>query len=88
MTGVRDPRRRLRKIARIARWEVSHSVGTADRRTVVLVTAALLLGLGAAGAAAVGGSVALEQDLYQVSVAEESPYYDPVADAPDRKSVV
>ena len=82
MTGVRDPRRRLRKIARIARWEVSHSVGTADRRTVVLVTAALLLGLGAAGAAAVGGSVALEQDLYQVSVAEESPYYDPVADAP------
>jgi ABC-type Na+ efflux pump permease subunit len=82
VSGVRDPRRRLRKIARIARWEVSHSVGTADRRTVVLVALALFLGLGVAGAAAVGGSVALEQDLYQVAVHEESPYYAPVADAP------
>ena len=82
MSGVKDPRRRLRKIIRIARWEVSHSVGTADRRTLALVGVTLVLGLGVAGAAAVGGNVALEEDLYQVSVAEQSPYYESVAGAP------
>ncbi|MFB6220081.1 MAG: PrsW family intramembrane metalloprotease, partial [Halolamina sp.] len=80
--GVRDPRRRLRKVARIARWEVSHSLGTMDRRTVALVAVAVVVGLGVAGGSAVAGNVALENDLYRVSVAEESPYHEPVVAAP------
>jgi ABC-type Na+ efflux pump permease subunit len=80
--GVRDPRRRLRKVARIARWEVSHTLGTMDRRTVALVGIAVVLGLGVAGGSAVAGNVALDNDLYRVSVAEESPYHEPVEAAP------
>ena len=86
MTGdddrrVRDPRRRLRKIARIARWEVAHSVGTVDRRTALLGLLAVAVALGAGGATAATGGVALDADLYRVAVDEESPYHEPVAAA-------
>jgi len=78
---VRDPRRRLRKIVRIARWEVAHSVGTVDRRTALLGLLAVVVALGAGGATAATGGVALDADLYRVAVDEESPYHEPVAAA-------
>jgi ABC-type Na+ efflux pump permease subunit len=69
-------------VARIARWEVSHSVGTVDRRTALLGLLAVLLGIGVALGSVAAGGVALDSDLYRVAVSEESPYYDPVASAP------
>ncbi len=84
---VRDPRRRLHKVVRIARWEVSHSLGRMDRRTLALVAVAIVLGLGVAGVSAFAGSVAFDSGLYRVSVAEESPYHEPVAAAPSLTSV-
>ncbi|WP_435115912.1 ABC transporter permease [Halolamina sp. C58] len=78
---VRDPRRRLRKVGRIARWEVAHSVGTVDRRTALLGLLAVAVALGAGGATAATGGVALDADLYRVAVDEESPYHEPVAAA-------
>ena len=80
--SVRDPRRRLRKVARIARWEVEHSIGTVDRRTLLLGLLAVAVALGAGGATAVTGGIALDSDLYRVAVDDGSPYHEPVAAAP------
>jgi ABC-type Na+ efflux pump permease subunit len=80
--SVRDPRRRLRKIARIARWEVEHSVGTLDGRTLLLGLLAVAVAIGAGGATAATGGIALDSDLYRVAVDDESPYHEPVAAAP------
>ncbi|PSQ59560.1 PrsW family intramembrane metalloprotease [Halobacteriales archaeon SW_7_71_33] len=69
MTG---PRFRPRKVLRIARWEVSRTAGTVDRRTLV-VTAALVVVAALVGPAAVGG-VALDDGIHRVGVSEDSPY--------------
>lgn len=79
--------RRLRKTARISRWEVAHSVGTVDRRTLLLGLLALVLALGTAGGTAAMGGVALDSDLYRVSVPPDSPYAKPVTAAPSLNPV-
>ncbi|MFC7203665.1 ABC transporter permease [Haloferax namakaokahaiae] len=66
-----------RATSRIARWEVSRSAETIDRRTLVLGVVLLLVTGGVAVGAAAGG-VAIDRDLYRVGVAADSPYYDAV----------
>ncbi|POG54866.1 ABC transporter permease family protein [Haloferax marisrubri] len=66
-----------RTVLRIARWEVSRSAGTLDRRTAVIGLVAVLVAGGIAAGAA-GGGVALDRDLYRVGIAGDSPYYDAV----------
>ena len=67
----------LRAVLRIARWEVSRSAATVDRKTVVLGVVAVLVAGGIA-AGAVGSGVAIDQNLYRVGIASDSPYYDAV----------
>ncbi|ELZ82270.1 ABC-type transport system permease [Haloferax larsenii JCM 13917] len=69
-----------RAIARIARWEVTRSAGTLDRRTIILGFIAVLVAGGVALGAA-GGGVAIDKDLYRVGVASDSPYYDAVEES-------
>ncbi|ADB60433.1 ABC-type Na+ efflux pump permease component- like protein [Haloterrigena turkmenica DSM 5511] len=75
----RSRRRRLRgalaRTARIARWEVSRSAGTVDRKTV-LVLAALALVVGVVGFSAAGEGLGLEDEIYVVAVDEDSRYHD------------
>ncbi|RDZ45582.1 PrsW family intramembrane metalloprotease [Haloferax sp. Atlit-19N] len=66
-----------RTVLRIARWEVSRSAGTLDRRTAAIGLVAVLVAGGIAAGAA-GGGVALDRDLYRVGIASDSPYYDAV----------
>ncbi|AFK19214.1 ABC transporter permease [Haloferax mediterranei ATCC 33500] len=70
-----------RAIFRIARWEVSRSAGTLDRKTVVLGLIAVLVAGGIAAGAA-GSGAALDRDLYRVGIASDSPYYDAVDQSP------
>ena len=76
---------RLRKLLRIARWEVTKNAGGIDRETVAIGAAVLLI----AGlvAPAVAGGVGLEDGLYRAGVEADSPYYEPVA-ADDRLRIV
>ncbi|WP_313695149.1 ABC transporter permease [Halorarum halobium] len=76
-----------RGIARIARWEVSRTAGVVDRRTAVLGLVAVLLAGGVAGAAAAGGGVGLDRDIYRVAVPADSPYHDPVASSTPLEAV-
>ncbi|HMB49543.1 MAG TPA: PrsW family intramembrane metalloprotease [Natronoarchaeum rubrum] len=62
------------KTARIARWEVTRSAGTLDRRTILLGVAGVLL-VGLVAPVALGGSAALDEGIYRVGVDEENPYY-------------
>ncbi|WP_410764733.1 PrsW family intramembrane metalloprotease [Haloferax sp. DFSO60] len=66
-----------RAIARIARWEVSRSAETIDRRTLALGVVLLLVTGGVAVGAAAGG-VAIDRDLYRVGIAADNPYYEAV----------
>ena len=72
---------RPRKLLRIARWEATKGVGGLDRGAVAVVVAALAFVL-AAGTVAVVGGVAIEDGIYRVGVAEDSPFHDPVAADP------
>jgi len=71
---------RLRRILRIARWEVSLGSTSLDRQTLVAALALVLLGGGIVGAGVVVGTdnLAPSQDIYRVGVDETSPYYDVV----------
>ncbi|WP_425499264.1 PrsW family intramembrane metalloprotease [Natronosalvus rutilus] len=64
----------VHRTARIARWEVSRSASTVDRKTVLIVLA-LALVVGAVGFATMDEGVGLEDGLYTVAVDEESPYH-------------
>ncbi|MFC7239257.1 PrsW family intramembrane metalloprotease [Saliphagus sp. GCM10025317] len=64
----------VRRTARIARWEVSRSAGTVDRKTVLIVLA-LALVVGMVGVATLDEGVGLEDGLYTVAVDEDSPYH-------------
>ncbi|WP_132058503.1 ABC transporter permease subunit [Halorussus amylolyticus] len=69
------------KTLRIARWEVSKNAGQLDRRTlaaigVVLVLVAVLTPMVASK------GIALDDGIYRVGVAEDSPYHDPVVEDP------
>ena len=71
-----SPRRRLRVIARIARWEATRRIGSLDRRTL-LVGVGLLLVVGSLGVGAVAvGDVnpSPSADIYRIGVASDSPY--------------
>ncbi|MEZ3114450.1 PrsW family intramembrane metalloprotease [Halobaculum sp. MBLA0147] len=70
-----------RVVLRIARWEVSHTAGTVDRRTLAVGVAALLLAGGAAGLAATGQASTPNAGIYPVAVDDDSPFHEPVADA-------
>ncbi|SFG14928.1 hypothetical protein SAMN04488063_1578 [Halopelagius inordinatus] len=71
----RDVRDHLRAVVRIARWEVSRSAGTLDRRTAVLALVALLLAGSVAGAGALTGGVDVDRGIYRVGVSPENPYH-------------
>jgi len=63
------------RTGRIARWEVSRSLGTADRKTVAVLVAVLIV-VGVVGIAVADDGVGLEEEIYVVGVDEASPYYD------------
>nr|WP_243637868.1 PrsW family intramembrane metalloprotease [Natrarchaeobius chitinivorans] len=70
----------LRRIGRIARWEVSRSAGTVDRKTV-LVAVAMLLVVGAVGLSVADDGLGLADELYVVGVDGDDPYADVVAES-------
>ncbi|QCJ48019.1 PrsW family intramembrane metalloprotease [Haloprofundus sp. MHR1] len=73
-----------RKTLRVARWEAARTAGVFDRKTAGAAFAAALL-VGAFGAAALstgGAGVALDENIYRVGIAADSPYYDAVAESP------
>jgi ABC-type Na+ efflux pump permease subunit len=69
----------LRKVLRIARWEVTKNAGGVDRRTLVVAGIAVLVAAVVAPFAATQG-IALDAGIYRVGVAEGNPYH-PVVDA-------
>ncbi|WP_459810748.1 PrsW family intramembrane metalloprotease [Halopiger thermotolerans] len=70
--GLRDS---LSRTARIARWEVSRSTGTVDRKTV-LILAAMVLVVGVVGFGVADDGLGLEDEIYVVGVDEANPYHD------------
>ncbi len=69
----------LRKLLRIAKWEVTKNAGGIDRRTIVVgVLAIAFIGILAPMIAAQGA--VLDEGLYRVGVSQDSPYYDVVQD--------
>ncbi|MFQ3474649.1 ABC transporter permease [Halonotius sp. F2-221B] len=68
--------RRLRRIGRIARWEIGQSTSSYNRRTLAVV-AVLVVVVGSVGASAVAlgvASPAPNTDIYRVGVAADSSY--------------
>ncbi len=68
-------RGRVTRTLRVARWEVTRSVGTVDRKTILVVLAMVTVA-GVVGLAAVDEGLALESELYVVGVDEDDPYHD------------
>jgi ABC-type Na+ efflux pump permease subunit len=75
-----------RKILRIARWEVSKSVGTVSRRTLVLAVVGVAIA-GLAGPSLASGGVDLDDGIYRVAVDDENPLHD-VANETEQFAVV
>lgn len=69
---------RVRKVLRIARWEVFRSAGGLDRRTLAFSLVALVLA-GAVVPFALGGGI--YDGLYVVGVGDDSPYSDAVEES-------
>ncbi|WP_115862877.1 ABC transporter permease subunit [Halorussus litoreus] len=69
---------KLRKVLRIARWEVSKNAGQLDRRTVA-IGLVVLLAVGALTPLVAQQGVTLDDGIYRVGVPEDSSYHDPVA---------
>lgn len=67
----------LRKLLRIARWEVATATGTVDRRTVAVLIVALLAA-GAGAPAITSGAGQLDAGLYTVAVDDDHPYHDAI----------
>ncbi len=75
-----SPRRRLRSIVRIARWEAFERRESIDRRTLVVGFILLLIvGSLGVGAVALGASFSPSADIYRVGVDSDSAYA-PVVD--------
>nr|WP_086009364.1 ABC transporter permease [Natrinema versiforme] len=68
------------RTARIARWEVSRSVGTVDRKTA-LVLVVMALAISTTGFTAAGDGLGLEREIYVVGVDEDSRYHDVAVDS-------
>jgi ABC-type Na+ efflux pump permease subunit len=64
----------LRKLLRIARWEIEKNAGGLDRRTVAVTVAVIVL-FGAVSPLIASGGVGLEDGIYRVGVNEDSQYY-------------
>nr|WP_090382894.1 PrsW family intramembrane metalloprotease [Natronobacterium texcoconense] len=72
----------LARTGRVARWEISRSTGTVDRKTVFVVVA-MLIAVGVVGLSVADEGLGLEDEIYVVGVDETDPYHD-VAVASDR----
>ncbi|MFA9501296.1 PrsW family intramembrane metalloprotease [Natrinema sp. H-ect1] len=68
------------RTGRIARWEVTSSAGTVDRKTAVALVV-LVLAAGTAGVSVSDEGLGLEREIYVVGVAEESQYHDVAVEA-------
>jgi len=77
----------LRKLLRVARWEISNTAGTLDRRSVLLGVAALALVGSTAAAGVVGVGTTPNDGLYRVGVTDSSPFYTPVDRATELEPV-
>ncbi|WP_134672496.1 ABC transporter permease subunit [Halorussus marinus] len=66
------------KTLRIARWEVSKNAGQLDRRTLAAIGVVLVL-VAALTPLVASKGIALDDGIYQVGVADDSPYRGPVA---------
>ncbi|WP_280587781.1 PrsW family intramembrane metalloprotease [Halorubrum sp. Boch-26] len=75
---------RLRRILRVARWEVARAGGGVDRRTLLAALALLLVAGGVLGGGLAVGAVGLDvdRDVYRVAVDGGSPYADAIEEAP------
>ncbi|QKY18107.1 ABC transporter permease [Halorubrum sp. CBA1229] len=75
---------RLRRVLRVARWEVARAGGGVDRRTLLAALALLLVAGGVLGGGLAAGAVGLDvdRDVYRVAVDGDSPYADAVEEAP------
>ncbi|WP_408959053.1 PrsW family intramembrane metalloprotease [Natrinema sp. 74] len=62
------------RTARIARWEVSRSAGTVDRKTA-LALVVMALAVGTAGFTVADSGLGLEREIYVVGVDEDSRYH-------------
>ena len=76
----------LDRVLRIARWEVSKSAGTIDRKTIVAILLLSAL-VGIAGVSAIDDGIGLEDELYTVSVDEDSPYFEVAERSPEFRTV-
>ena len=72
----------LRKLLRIARWEVTKNAGGVDKRTIAIMGLAVVAMVAVAAVAVAGGASGLDSGLYRVGIEESSPYYAPAADDP------
>ncbi|QCC57624.1 PrsW family glutamic-type intramembrane protease [Natrinema thermotolerans] len=70
----------IARTGRIARWEVTSSAGTVDRKTAVALVV-LVLAAGTAGVSVSDEGLGLEREIYVVGVAEESQYHDVAVEA-------
>ncbi|OAQ53690.1 hypothetical protein HTG_05370 [Natrinema mahii] len=68
-------RESIARTGRIARWEVTASAGTVDRKTAVALVV-LVLAAGTAGLSVADEGLGLEREIYVVGVAEDSQYHD------------
>ncbi|MDZ5811193.1 PrsW family intramembrane metalloprotease, partial [Halorubrum sp. AD140] len=75
---------RLRRVLRVARWEVARASGGIDRRTLLAALALLLVAGGVLGGGLAASAVGLDvdRDVYRVAVDGDSPYADAVEAAP------
>ena len=75
---------RLRRVLRVARWEVARAGGGVDRRTLLAALALLLVAGAVLGGGLAAGAVGLDvdRDVYRVAVDGDSPYADAVEEAP------
>lgn len=76
---------RLRKIIRVARWEIEHQVTTVNKKQIGLVILAILLSTSIFFVS--GSTDATQNDLYNVGVAQNSPYYEIVDRAPELNAI-
>ncbi|WP_435073701.1 PrsW family intramembrane metalloprotease [Halorubrum sp. HHNYT27] len=75
---------RLRRVLRVARWEVARAGGGVDRRTMLAALALLVVAGGVLGGGLAVDAVGLDvdRDVYRVAVDGDSPYADAVEEAP------
>ncbi|WP_246084470.1 PrsW family intramembrane metalloprotease [Salinadaptatus halalkaliphilus] len=63
------------RVGRIARWELTKSAGTIDRKTILLVLAVVAVA-GVVGLSVADEGLGLEDEIYVVGVDEDDPYHD------------